>query len=540
MSFLDIRIERMFFIGAFCFASVQVCKSPPPLPIPDVSFPGRKHRSQKRPSGPLSRERLSKEAIAGEFSCAGYVTKRRLRKAVVAHAEANKAEEASLRRFVVRSDAPGDDKFARAARIVAGVSAASVSVYKVQEAEADGIRAEMDAAYARNPRRESDALAERGFFVMGAASDSLKMPVDPEYLRLKALLGERARAAAAEILRQLPAGSQLVEDDTNGGAFVVLMRDQGVVLKFPNPYNSYHWDIVRREDHGVLGENHSLKRQVRRVSAAAAINLECGPRGVRAPEKRLCLRPGAELHGPMNDRYLVVIAEFKEKKADPGVGGYGRGIRFEQIDQFQRVTDFARTIDFHDGNVWRDAASDDLLVMDTEENNAYLSPNRAASIATLPFEMHPRVQSYCLMRSMGRHWKYFRSGITEMDHFLDSRVEILWNCARHEVEKAASRCSFRDRDHKKVKKIMRDWLPEYLQRLTGEGLLTQVQARKIQYFWMGPDVDTFFEVGSNVYNRICAMKNEPHRTNLEAIEKGTYVDAAPQGFGRQQKRCSIQ
>lgn len=384
----------------------------------------------------------------------------------------NRAAADELREFVVTQDGDFEAKYKEAARIVASIPELSVENYKACEAQGDALRQQMADAFTKDSRLTTDPWTYE------------QHPASPTYHAAFQQLKKLADDLAQQIYAKFPAGTTLHEDPTNGGAFVFIAKELGIVYKVPNPFTSYYHNIARRVG-GIGGENHSLRRQVNRVVAAHKINRECGPHGLKAPVKFVCLRPGATIDGPMNDRHLIIVTEFIGER----LHGYYHTPRIsnKQFDQFARAADFIGAADFHTENVWQvekpEQAHDDLYIVDTEKTNAYLAPDRTGAFRVVRHMMHHP-----------QYRRYERSKMYEGYEY----VRNLWIEAARIAEDIVGE-KFGERLRCKTAEIMRFWLPQYLDWLVEHGDKTEAQREELLHFWMGDDVEAFERTGGFVY-----------------------------------------
>lgn len=433
---------------------VPVAQCPPELPVKlrktaAVSV----FKTCKLPDpAPLAEERTNPEAVGERFRSAGPLRKRRLARFKESTVKVFSAENDHLRSFLVRPSLEGN-RFESAAALILSAAAAlgdknplSVAAYAAAEREAQSLLG---------------GLMENNEFHLSMRTDSSLVELVQSWHRLDLL--RKAQELAQRILDLLPTTSKHFEPDpTNPGAFVFILKEWGIVLKIPNPYTSYHHHYNRRLA-GFGGESTSLKRQVRRVSYAARIAEECAGLGIKVPKKYLCLRPGASYAGPINDKHCFVIAALEEQ--GPSLVDWQANITDNHVEGLRRAATITRSIDFHEGNVWPDARTGELRLIDTERTCAFVPDSILREQPT--GVMNPFMDSPALAKE---HLQWLVKP-AELPRYLDARVVWLTKLlpAGEPIE------------------VFRSWFSSYLDALVERGDITDRQRNVIARFWLSSD-----------------------------------------------------
>jgi hypothetical protein len=478
----------------------------PPLPILVAHGAERRKEKCRVPARPMPPERNDKDVIAEKFSLLEPGKKRGLRRIVRRAKGKNKREEAHLRILIAQPNIvaerteifagfwvkSGDvfQKFAHFMELSAQkfkderkAHPLSVSYYKTCEEQGDVIRKKMmdecDALVAREvpdlSRLEPQSLQ----------TEILENKLKPIIEGYQNRLGKLANAFGNQVMKIFPKGFDVTCYMTDcSGAFVFKMKESGLVLKIPNPYNGYPNHYLRRICSGEGGENHSLKRQVRRVSASAFINAEFSTIGLRAPQKRLCLKPGARIDGPINDRYCIVLAEFIE--GDPASGEMSKFILDEQVDALSCVTREVKTNDFHDDNLLISRRSRALTLIDTERTMAFVSHDTSEGYlhAFLTNIKHPQIMRYVLGRYVDHR---------DFPTFFCTRIESLERLIPKDVT-----------EDKRIE-LMRHWIAEYLVSLCTRGDITARQKEVLTLYYLGAGYEENYFSGFSEAERVARM-----------------------------------
>lgn len=432
----------------------------PPFPIRFAKGCQRDPRRAKTPTGP------AREWDERSWKSLPIFSRKRILSGLGRHRKNLLEEDALLRKFIVHPK-PDGDRFEQVAEFIYAAEEPIFSVehYRKSLAEGDAIRAQMAAAFAEDPRLKKKKPI--GLY-----------PVSPKYLLLDDTLKAKAKEYRDLLFGCIPCGSKLIGDPFNNAAIIILMPAYGIVLKMSNPYTSFPQHYEHRAQ-GFGGACKNLRRQVHRVSAAAQINEECAETGVRAPLKRLCLRPGADISGSINDATTIVIAEYIERRLElePTQDYLDAHVCDEMVEGFMAAAGIAHTTDFHCDNVWFGFDADEslqALLIDTEAMSAYPVYDLTEAAEALPFE-HPRKTEYLLAAPLQD---------CDIEWFLYFRVKALSSLVP-ESEAPLNSAKY-------WSECMCVWLTEYLKFMVSRGDLTQPQADLIQEFWMGAPGSTCF------------------------------------------------
>lgn len=323
----------------------------------------------------------------------------------------------------------------------------SVDYYKRCQRIADVHRYQMVKAF-----EEDSRLSPAGY------------PQSDSYEKHKRLLIEYSANLHLILKQQLGCRVGLNEERPGSSVFVFRFKhDLGdspcdVILKIPNPYACYK-NHFRIKMSGRGGENHSPKRNVQRVATAECITQTFyKDYGVRAPQKRLFLRPGAFADGLLNDATCIVLAERVVGSKAEGDLNFLSEEQFTQLETVQHTTGVG---DFHPNNVFVDRSRREIILFDTELNCASSSPWSEGGLGHLRFH----------------HTAKFKASLCsfvcaeEVEDNLTDRLVALAMLLPKENSVAENAVLFRA------------WLDEYVLELHINGYLSEAGKTSIQKYW---------------------------------------------------------
>jgi len=274
----------------------------------------------------------------------------------------------ALKPFLSTPAEKSQNKFEKAAWVVSQIPSLSVEAFKQDAAKAKPLLDE----------RMRSVLLNRANVL---ASDRPEELMDASAALQKRLIAELSQYGKAVPLKDATAWWTRQKMDFDG-TFVIKFvprgfdaKTGGVVLKITNPYAFYKMQ-EKYKNHGLSGENHSVRRNVERVLAAEKIrSLAAGSAHVAAPEKHLALRQGAD-GTKIDDRTAVVIADALSLSGKPIAS---KDITDTDIDAILRVLWRCRMIDGHMENIVK-GQDGKIYLIDLEkmqvEQNEHLPPDR--------------------------------------------------------------------------------------------------------------------------------------------------------------------